>query len=77
MNSEDVGRGGRPYVSLAILTHNKFSFMIKPIKTNNSRILAIELDNNNVKILLVNIYFPNDDGTINSYNEIGKILDEV
>ena len=77
MNSEDVGRGGRPYGGLAILTHNKFSFMIKPIKTNSNRILAIELVNDNVKILLIDIYFPNDDGTISSYNEVGEILDEV
>ena len=51
--------------------------MIKPIKTNNCRILVIELVNDDVKIFLVNIYFSNDDRTINSYNEIGKILDEV
>ena len=46
--------------------------MIKPIKTNNCRILVIELVNDDVKILLVN-----DDEIINSYNEIGEILDEV
>ena len=51
--------------------------MIKPIKTNNCRILVIELVNDDVKIFLVNIYFSNDDRTINSYNEIGEILDEV
>ena len=51
--------------------------MIKPIKTNNCRILVIELVNDDVKIFLVNIYFSNDDEIINSYNEIGEILDEV
>ena len=51
--------------------------MVKPIQTNTNRILAVELVGESLKILLVNIYLPVDDGSLKSYNEVGEIFDEI
>ena len=58
MSNDDIGRVGRPFGGLAIITHKSLPCVVKPIQTNTNRILAVELVGESLKILLVNIYLP-------------------
>ena len=77
MNSEEIGRKGRPFGGLAIITLKSFNFMIKPINTNSTRILAIEIIRKDIKIFTVNVYFPTDGGSLYSYIEVRDILNVI
>ena len=72
MNSESIGRKGRPLGGIAILRLKSFNFKTKPIAINSTRILAIEIFRKGLKLIIVNVYFPIDYSSLNSYTEVGK-----
>ena len=77
MNSEDVGRTGRPYGGVAIAWHRSLPITVSPVNVSNTRLCALTVCSAGVKILLICVYMPCDDGTIDSYIKMGDILDEI
>ena len=59
---------GRPFGGIVILWRKSIGDCIKIHKYNNSRVMAIEYNNGNRKLLAVNIYIPCDDRSTNSAN---------
>ena len=67
---------GRPFGGIAILWRKSIGDCIQIHKYNDSRVMAIEYNNGNRKLLAVNIYMPCDDRSTNSanYDEFIKYL---
>ena len=67
---------GRPFGGIAILWRKSIGGCIQIDKYNDSRVMAIEYNNGNRKLLAVNIYMPCDDRSTNSanYDEFIKYL---
>ena len=67
---------GRPYGGIAILWRKSIGNCIQIHKYNDSRVMSIEYNNGNRKLLAVNIYMPCDDRSTNSanYDEFIKYL---
>ena len=59
---------GRPYGGIAILWRKSIGNCIQIHKYNDSRVMSIEYNNGNRKLLAVNIYMPCDDRSTNSAN---------
>lgn len=53
---------GRPFGGLAVLWKKTLGEKINIVKYDDSRILGIEVKNNNTKILFLNVYLPYDKG---------------
>jgi exonuclease III len=49
---------GRPYGGCAIFWRSDISFNVSVVKTDSRRLCAIRLFNNDIKLLLVNVYMP-------------------
>ena len=67
---------GRPFGGIDILWRKSIGDCIQIHKYNDSRVLAIEYNNGNRKLLAVNIYMPCDDRSTNNanYDEFIKYL---
>ena len=67
---------GRPFGGIAILWRKSIGDCMQIHKYNDSRVMAIEYNNGNRKLLAVNIYMPCDDRSTNSanYDEFIKYL---
>ena len=59
---------GRPFGGIAILWRKSIGDCIQIHKYNDSRVMAIEYNNGNRKLLAVNVYMPCDDRSTNSAN---------
>ena len=77
MNSNDIGRQGRPYGGLAIVWHKCLPFNILPIKTDNKRIACVTVTTDIIKLILINVYMPQNNNSQQSYEEFGDVLDEI
>ncbi len=60
---EDRVIRGRPHGGLSILWSKQIAHMCKVITFDDCRILGIEIDSNNQKVLFLNVYLPYDDGS--------------
>jgi exonuclease III len=68
---------GRPFGGTAILWHKNFDATVKAVQTDSSRISAVVVTAKDINVLLINVYMPVDDGSIDKYdifvNEMYKI----
>jgi hypothetical protein len=68
---------GRPFGGTAILWHKNFDATVKAVQTDSSRISAVAVTAKDINVLLINVYIPVDDGSIDKYdifvNEMNKI----
>jgi exonuclease III len=62
MSTEDSVLRGRPHGGLGIMWNKRITHMCKIIEYEDCRILGIEINSDNKKILILNIYLPYDNG---------------
>ena len=77
MDSKDIGRQGRPFGGLAIIWHKNLPFNILPIRTNNKRVACVTVTTDKIKLILINVYMPQNDNSQKSFDEFGDVLDEI
>ena len=77
MNSEDVGRAGRPFGGLAIAWHRSLPITVSPVNVSSTRLCALTVCSKNIQLLLVSVYMPCDDGTVDNFLQMGDVLDEI
>ena len=58
MNMSDGLIVGRPYGGVAVLYKKSLASLVKPVSYDNSRILGLECNLDNVKFLLLGVYLP-------------------
>ena len=77
MESNDVGRQGRPYGGVAIIWNKHLPLEVHPVQTSNHRIACVTVTSKILKLILFNVYMPVDNGTQTSFIEFCDILDEI
>ena len=77
MDSTDITRAGRPYGGCAIIWKNSLPFNIKVIENNCNRICAITITYDDNNYLLISVYMPVNDNSLDSYNCFGDVLCEI
>ena len=77
MDEADVGRLGRTYGGTAIIWNKSIPYNITPIQTQSSRISVLSLTDSSRKVIIFNVYMPNDLGTMASLIEFGDVLNEI
>ena len=74
MDESNITRVGRPYGGLAILWKNNLALSITPIKTNSSRLCAVNVKSDKINIIIFNIYMPCDNNSDESFDIFGDVL---
>ena len=64
-------------VDVAVIWHRRLLMTFNPITTTSKRLCAVNIVADNVNIILINVYMPNDDNCDSSFNEYGDILCEI
>ena len=75
MDETNIGRIGRPYGGCAIIWHSKLKLTFTPITTNSTRICAVSVTSDNVKIIIISVYMPTDEDI--NFIPYGDVLDEI
>ena len=75
MDETNIGRIGRPYGGCAIIWHSKLELTFTPITTNSTRICAVSVTSDNVKIIIISVYMPTDEDI--NFIPYGDVLDEI
>ena len=77
MKDDDIGRQGRPHGGVGIVWHSTLKARVHRVNTTSERLCAATFTTKGLKFLAVNVYMPNDDGSMNNFNLYGDILDEI
>ena len=77
MNDSDIGRKGRPYGSCSIVWKNSLAIKVSPINTISNRICAVCIECDADNLLLINVYMPTIDSSVNNLNEYSDVLGEL
>ena len=77
MDESQITHVGRPYGGCAVIWHRRLLMTFNPITTTSKRLCAVNIVADNVNIILINVYMPNDDNCDSSFNEYGDILCEI
>ena len=77
MDEAEIQRRGRPFGGCAILWKINLKLKITPVNSTSPRICAVEVNSELIKVLLINVYMPNDND-LNGNNDLyGDILSEI
>ena len=77
MDEAEIQRRGRPFGGCAILWKRNLKLKITPVNSTSPRICAVEVNSELIKVLLINVYMPNDND-LNGNNDLyGDILSEI
>ena len=77
MSDDEVGRQGRPYGGLMVVWNRSLTVPICQVETFNDHVCAVTLSSNSNNLLIINIYMPVDDGSLNSFNIFNDVLSEI
>ena len=77
MDETVLGRKGRPFGGCSILWHKNLSLSVSPITTTSNRICAVEFKSDKTKLMLINVYMPNDDNSDTNYDIYGDVLSQI
>ena len=77
MDSANVHRQGRPYGGCAVLWKKNIALAINPINTTSPRICAVEIKSEQIKLILITVYMPNDNDLNNNIDLYGDVLSEI
>ena len=77
MDEAEIQRRGRPFGGCAILWKRNLKLKITPVNSTSPRICAVEVNSEQIKVLLITVYMPNDND-LNGNNDLyGDILSEI
>ena len=77
MDSANVHRQGRPFGGCAVLWKKNLALAINPINTTSPRICAVEIKSEQIKLILITVYMPNDNDLNNNIDLYGDVLSEI
>ena len=77
MNDSDIGRKGRPYGGCSIVWKNSLAIKVSPINTISNRICAVCIECDADNLLLINVYMPTIDSSVDNLNEYSDVLGEL
>ena len=77
MDEADIKRKGRPFGGCAILWKKNMTVAITPVNTTSPRICAVEVKSNQIKLLLITVYMPNDNDSNDINMLYGDVLSEI
>ena len=75
MDEANTQRKGRPFGGCAVLWKKNIALAITPVNTTSPRICAVEVKSDQIKLMLITVYMPNDN--ISNSNLYGDILSEI
>ena len=78
MDESNINKPGRPFGGCMIIWKKNLGISIKPVLINNPRICVVEVENHlHEKLLVINVYMPTNDNTLESFNLFGEVLNSI
>ena len=77
MDEAEVRRLGRPYGGCAILWKKNLAIAVTPINTISPCICAVVMKSEQIKVLVISVYMPNDNDSNTNYEIYGEVLYEI
>ena len=77
MCETEVGRQGRPYGGCMIIWKRSLTVPVYQINTLCNRVCAATINSDTINLLIINVYMPVDDGSLNSFNIFNDVINEI
>ena len=77
MEEAELGRLGRPHGGCAILWKKNLAVSVTPINTTSPRLCVVDMKSEQIKVIIISVYMPNDDNSNMNYEIYGEVLYEI
>ena len=77
MEEAELGRLGRPHGGCAILWKKNLAVSVTPINTTSPRLCVVHMKSEQIKVIIISVYMPNDDNSNMNYEIYGEVLYET